>query len=410
VANTQELTSALESTVDELEGTLPSESLARRRTRGGRNVATMRVVERDGVIVIEDGSRRTRGRTEWTRELELLERDQIGDWLGKLDLKLTPHQGLRRLHGEELVEVSHPTSDGRVLLIVHGTFSNSENILQGIQSGVAGRDFMQWATSRYAQILTYDHPTLATSPLLNAVDLARAFGGFKTDVDVVCHSRGGLVVRWWLDVLDTGDPKSKRACFVGAPLAGTGLASPPRLKGSLSLVSNIARALGPVSAAAPFTVFVAGVFKVVASVTSLAAKTAAIDAAVALVPGLIAQSRVGNNEQLHSLRRAESVYQGRYFGVRSNFESESEGWQFWRYFRDVGTRLRDMAMDTVFESDNDLVVDSASMTELRHDRSLPADQVLDYGTNAVVHHSNYFEQPKTLDFIREKFGTSSDAT
>jgi hypothetical protein len=69
-----------------------------------------------------------------------------------------------------------------------------------------------------------------------------------------------------------------------------------------------------------------------------------------------------------------------------------------------------MAMDTVFESDNDLVVDSASMTELRHDRSLPADQVLDYGTNAVVHHSNYFEQPKTLDFIREKFGTSSDAT
>lgn len=391
----------LNDTVDELEGETNGESV-RRRTRGGTSALTMKVYERDGVLLVDDGSRRVRGEKPWTRQLSRLETAQVGDWLYKLDKKLTPNQGLRRFHDGELSPVEGPQGDGRVLLLVHGTFSNSDNMMQSISRNTGGSEFLGWATERYSQILTFDHPTLQVNPLLNALELARHFDGYQSPVDVICHSRGGLVVRWWLDALDRSDPTTRRGVFVGSPLAGTSLASPPRLRGSLSLITNIAAALGHVSAAIPFTVVAAGVFKVVASVTKIAAKTPAIDAAVALVPGLIAQSRVGNNQELLSARRREISRSDRYFAVQSNFESSAEGWKFWRYFRDIGSRAKDIAADVVFQGQNDLVVDTNSMTELSDDLSLPDDHVFGFGTSETVHHTNYFDQPETLAFIRSK--------
>jgi hypothetical protein len=212
------------------------------------------------------------------------------------------------------------------------------------------------------------------------------------------------VTRWWLETFDRGDPASRRAVFVGSPLAGTGLAAPPNLKGSLSLLGNIAGAMGTVAMAVPFLTVMTGVFRVVSSVTKLAARTPAIDAAVALVPGLAAQSRVGNNAELLSLRRSAGVLDDRYFAIQSNFESEKPGWKFWRYFRRMGDRARDAAADLVFDGNNDLVVDTGSMTELSDDARLPASQVYDFGTRDDVHHTNYFEQRETFEAIRSWLG------
>ena len=55
---------------------------------------------------------------------------------------------------------------------------------------------------------------------------------------------------------------------------------------------------------------------------------------------------------------------------------------------------------------NDLVVDCPSMEELGESGSqvVRIADVYDFGTSSEVHHTNYFEQRETLDFIRGKFG------
>jgi len=417
-------TAALAARLDELTEELGARPQAPRRrgpaaAAAGPDTVTMRLVERDGVLVVDDSSAptpsatRRRGpgadappRAVWQRELATLERSQITGWLQSLDRKLTPNQGLRRWHDGALRPVSGPPSDegGKVLLIVHGTFSNTENILDGIARNPDGRDFFDWMTRQYTQVFTLDHPTLSVSPMLNARALALHLRGTKAPVDVVSHSRGGLITRWWLEAFDSAPADRRRAVFVGAPLAGTGLAAPPNLKSSLSLLSNVAKVLGVAGAGLPFLTVLTGVFRVVSSVTTLAAKTPAIDAAVALVPGLFALSRVGNALEIQSLRGAAVDWRQRYFAVRSNFQSEQPGWRFWRYFRKVGDRLKDLGADVVFDGDNDLVVDSQSMVELSDTVTLEDAQVYDFTTTDRVYHTNYFEQPETLAFIRRVLG------
>ncbi len=416
-----DLTTQLDGLVDELD-MAPPPGAARRRGAGdeGDDAPELQLVERDGVLHVEQGfagatpaapSGRRRGGggptgdVKWRKQLATLERAKIGDWLDKLDRKLTPNQGLRRMHDGALVPADGVPADGDILLLVHGTFSNSESFFDGWAANPAGEDWLRWAQDRYEAILTFDHPTLTVSPMLNARKLGLLFKGSEANVDVICHSRGGLVTRWWLDVFDQAPAERRRAVFVGSPLAGTGLAAPPNIKGSLSLLSNIGSALGAVTAAVPFLTVMTGVFRVITSVTKLAAKTPAVDAAVALIPGLVAQSRVGNNRELLSLRDSPSEVEGRYFAVRANFESEKAGWQFWKYFRNVGGRVLDTATDVVFDGQNDLVVDTGSMTEFSDSLHLPDGQVLDFGTTDHVHHTNYFAQPETVRFLIEKLGT-----
>lgn len=334
---------------------------------------------------------------------ERLDRSDVASALEKLDEKLTPHAmkaPLRELGVRGLRRASRIAPTGRVLLFVHGTFSNSDNWIDTLEKTPKGLEFLAHLRDSYDQVATFDHRTLGVSPLLNARELGLLTRDSDAHIDVVCHSRGGLVVRWWLEALDRASPQKRRAVFVGSPLAGTGLAAPPRLRGALSNLANINRALASASssasAAVPFLSVAAGIFRIVSSVTSFAAKTPVIDAAVALVPGLHAMSRVGNNRELLSLRRDAGPVRGRYFSVQANFESDDPGWKFWRYFRGVKSRVADWATDQVFEGHNDLVVDTPSMVDFQDRLSLPSRQILNFGTQSKVHHTNYFEQARTL--------------
>jgi hypothetical protein len=150
---------------------------------------------------------------------------------------------------------------------------------------------------------------------------------------------------------------------------------------------------------------VAGLAKIVGGALRLGAKTPLADAGVAIVPGLAAQSRVGNNAEL--LRLADIAWgcSPAVHAVVSNFEpapSAAPFWQFWKHFRGLGTALVDTGADAIFRGPNDLVVDTDAMTILRNAR-LPRGRVLDFGTGGTVHHCNYFRQPRTLDFISRAF-------
>ena len=190
---------------------------------------------------------------------------------------------------------------------------------------------------------------------------------------------------------------------VGSPLAGTSLASPPRLKGALDVFSNIGTALklaGGLSVMfAPFLIVPLALVRIASSVVSVASKTPLVDAAVSMIPGLHGQSRVANHPELMRLRAVKLAKPPQYFVVQSNFETESPGWKFWKYFRK--DKLADTGADLIFDGPNDLVVDTASMSDLAG-RVLPKADVLDYGTNDEVHHTNYFAQPKTLEFMLDR--------
>jgi hypothetical protein len=403
--------------------TPPQHRLPSRR-RGGAaagiaGLPTLRLVERDDVLFVEEGRRliagtRRRsarsllGKTVRELPLEKLERSQVGAALDKLDSKLTPPRGLRRLDASGKLRPYTGQPSGGVLLLVHGTFSNGDQLVSELEATDSGRAFLRWALDAYDLVLTFDHPTLAVGPAINARELSLRLAGSRASIDVICHSRGGLVTRWWMEGFDRGETAIRRAVFLGSPLAGTGLAAPPNLRATLSLLANVGNALGTVAGfgavALPFLTLVTGLFQVVSSVTSLVAKTPVVDAAIAMVPGLAAMSRVGNNHELVTLRQWAPSVQSRYFVVQSNFEPDDPQWKFWRWFRK--DRLLDHVADAVFDGANDLVVDTSSMTGFCAEAgfSIPSSQILDFGTSPIVHHTNYLRQPKTIAFIRAALG------
>lgn len=341
---------------------------------------------------------------------------QVYSALVGLDKQLTPDahytagtaSGLRRLARGRLVRFpdSQAAAGKKVLLIIHGTFSKSEALTtEGLLKTKEGRELLGRAEETYDLILTFDHPTLSVSPLLNAFDLAALLRPAPASVDIVCHSRGGLVARWFSEAYS--DPTlGRRVVFVGAPLAGTSLAAAPRLKSTLDLLTNVADALRMASdfaSATPLFLAASGILRVVGLVTGAAAKTPILDAAIALIPGLDAQSRTGNNQEIVRLRQntgsgdfsSDTV---KYFAIQSNFEPQEIGWNFLRLFSKPMQRLGDLGADIVFEGANDLVVDTVSMSEVADGRTVNV--LHDFGTSDRVHHTNYFVQPETASAIR----------
>ena len=349
-------------------------------------------------------------------QYEKLEPNEINQFLTNLDTKLNGAPGLTALkrnapRGSPATVVrtpATPSGKARRLLFVHGTFSSTDAFLNGFGQAKNGDAFLKRIFGHYDEVLAFDHPTLSVSPLLNSFDLAGAMAKASGPLDVVAHSRGGLVTRWFLEGFPGADGSGpNRAVLVGSPLGGTSLAAPPRLRDSLSMLSNIGTAmkLGGAAAVAYFPLLAAplALLKIATSVVSAAAKTPIIDAAVQMIPGLSGQSRVAFNHEIERLRRCAPAKPPAYFAVKSNFETARPGWKFWEWFR--ADKLKDVGPDIVFPGENDLVVDTGSMIELGAaptPLAIPKARCLDFEKSDKVHHTNYFEQPETLDFILEK--------
>ncbi len=424
-------------------------SALRRRRRKVANtldspVRAVTLVEDDGVLYWRDGvpgravgGRRRRrgapivpeGNFVMTREFPPLAPNKVIDAIGALDRRLNStvdtslRSRLRALKqtsdgGFEFVakDPSGPFT-GRTLLLVHGTFSNADNMLNEFKFGRRALRFLNRATrgpAKYDQVLFFDHPTLSVSPVMNALELGRAMAGSGGTIDVIAHSRGGLVVRWWLEAfgssLRTSPATRVRAVLAGSPLHGTSLAAPDKIRGAMSLVTNIGtfaeKTLNLVGVANPF-IWVAGkLIEVIVSVTGALARTPLVDALTALIPGLSGQSAVSNNHELSRLRIGPVAVDPAYFAIKSNFETTNPGWKFWRHFRK--DRAGDLVADIVFPSGNDLVVDTWSMDDFGVPKLSLAGTACDFGTSDTVWHCNYFRQDRSIDYLADAFRVSLD--
>ncbi len=347
--------------------------------------------------------------------IEIVGPNQVVGKLIDWDRNLTPNQGLRRWTQGGLVPCpAVPVeSDGtfgvdaaglpkRAILFIHGTFSNSENIFEQLTTVEETTKFLAWASGQYAHILAFDHPTMSVSPVLNAMDLARLFLGVKAPVDVVCHSRGGLVARWWLEAFGGMSVGPRRVVFVASPLGGTSLASPPRLRNALDMFTTVGAHLRSIGQAAsvflPFMSVAVGLLTVFNAVTGAVAKTPLADAAFAMVPGLGAMSRVDNNPEFDRLHGDRPTLP-QYFAITSDFRMEKIGWKFWKVFDDPAKRVAQVLGGQVFSNPNDLVVDTPSMTYITRGLGLKASRIGAFGESSKVFHTNYFLQPETAQYL-----------
>ncbi|HME64334.1 MAG TPA: hypothetical protein VKG61_05520, partial [Streptosporangiaceae bacterium] len=87
----------------------------------------------------------------------------------------------------------HQLAEGPTLLFIHGIFSSCEAGFAGI-----GHDDSTWPQlrERYGnRIIGFDHPTGSVGPAGNAEWFLDQIPNVELDLDIVCHSRGGLVAR-----------------------------------------------------------------------------------------------------------------------------------------------------------------------------------------------------------------------
>jgi beta-lactamase superfamily II metal-dependent hydrolase/pimeloyl-ACP methyl ester carboxylesterase len=110
---------------------------------------------------------------------------------------------------------------------IHGSFGFSEATVRRL--GAAYDDRM----------IAFDHPTLAATPRQNAEDLLERLDGHEMSLDILAHSRGGLVARELARMTEGSRIDIRSIVFVASPNAGTPLADPDRPSGLLDGVTNL---------------------------------------------------------------------------------------------------------------------------------------------------------------------------
>ncbi len=267
-----------------------------------------------------------------------------------------------------------PAQEHRVLLIIHGFGSNIEKSLP------AGwvRDFV----SGYDAILGYQHPTFTRDPLRNAADLLEMIPpDVRLNVDIVAHSRGGLVGRSLVELQPAHDKFTvQRLLTCGSPHAGTTLAHSQRWDRLISIgfttASWLQTALG---ASAPFTFLPRGL-----EFLMRAGSQSMLD-----LPGIEAMDPT--SEFLRHLNAPGDIADRvRYAAITSTF---SPSFILQSSFREAMTSLAAQAFHGV---PNDLVVPTESMSSI----DLPTSPLGEWVLQGEVNHFSYFDHQDIHSFAR----------
>ena len=303
----------------------------------------------------------------------------------------------------------------RVLLFVHGTFSSTVGGFGALTGTPWGQRLLTAALGRYDAVIGFDHRSLGESPLDNAQALLETLrtmpgAGRTIDVDAICHSRGGLVLRTLIEHLLPGaglDLAVRRAIFVAATNQGTELARPDNWETLIDLVTNLASATSKALSLFPQAAAAAVVFdEVVDSVGDFVKYLVNVAVTERKVPGVAAMDPGGafvaelNRTQPGQPLPADiacyavvSDFQARLFDDGAHLPKEMP--------RRLAFLLADGVVDRLMRGEghapvpNDLVVDVASMTGIDQAVGGYVRDVLDFGRNPLVYHTNYFLRPET---------------
>lgn len=266
--------------------------------------------------------------------------------------------------------------EGPVLVFIHGTFSTSHGAF-----GDLPPDLVTELDRRYqGRVIAFDNHTLSRDPGHNAdTFLAAIPAGVRLRLDVVCHSRGGLVARG-LAARAGGDGavvELRRGVFVGVPNAGTALADPDHMVHMIDRYTT-AVVLLPTG---PVTEIMEGVITAVKVIGH---------GVVGGLPGLSAMRPDG--EFLRRLGGGTAT--GDWYAITADYEPPPSS-----FGRLVRAMAADSVLDRVFRNAaNDLVVPTMGVFEADGVAGfpIPEDRVVRFDASAGVTHTTYFSAPGTV--------------
>ena len=264
---------------------------------------------------------------------------------------------------------------GPALLLIHGTNSRASHAFGGFDP--------QWLTAlqaRYGgQVFAFDHPTLSVSPTQNADDFARWVNqslppGSELELDVLAHSRGGLVAR---ELVERPRPgiSVRSIVFVASPNNGTPLCDAAHLGSFVDILTNLAAVIPD----NPVTDSLEVLFELV--------KQIALDIVYDSLPGIEAMSPTGH--YLETLNRSARPAGVEYRAIAADFEPLNTSARL--------VKLRDRLFDRVFNGAmNDLVVPTRSPYLRSGAFAVPADHRVVLDSSHSVHHAGYWNIPDVL--------------
>ncbi|WP_323096608.1 CHAT domain-containing protein [Intrasporangium sp. YIM S08009] len=339
-------------------------------------------------------------------------------------LEASTRTGLVHVTGEPLEEwrpvdtlagVPLPTDrPPRVLLLVHGTFSSTAGAFGALSLAPGAGGFVRTLVEAYDAVVGYDHRTLSLDPEQNARDLLDRLRvpGVRDDlvIDVVTHSRGGLVTRSFIEEVLPGSgwgATVDNAVFVASTHGGTHLADPSRWHDLVDLYINLvtiaASGLGLVPGAAPFAAVVGGVVRAVGGLVKVLAAAATSGGEHAAVPGLAAMVPGGPFvTELNAVQPGQPAPGTSWYVVSSDFHATLDGHDApSRLPKELATWLAEGFLDGLFHGPNDLVVDVASMSAIGPPSGGYVRDSLALGSNGRVTHVDYFAQLEVIGALSQ---------
>jgi hypothetical protein len=309
--------------------------------------------------------------------LEGVKRAEIAPHVLKLGDSAKPEDMFQPLEGFEAWRaLLAPGAERRVLLFIHGFASSTA----GSQIGAILPEY----APRYDAILSYEHPTLSSDPLQNARDLLALIpDDLRLAVDIVTHSRGGLVARSLVELLDPAPQLAPRRIIThGTPHNGTRLADKERWDRLISLGLT----------AASWLATAAGVAFWIPKLLEYVLKAAA--QGIFALPGVMAMAPSSDFlGKLNAPGDPSLAGRVRYAAVASSFSIFNvKQPSFQQAFRALATQA-------FIDAPNDLVVPTASMNAIDMPGGAPA---ADLQLKVGVDHFSYFKDPGVVEFIRKQ--------
>jgi hypothetical protein len=264
-------------------------------------------------------------------------------------------------------------TSGRTLLLVHGTFSTPAAGFSGL---FGSEEFRTILASYEGRCLAFAHPSMGASIDDNLdhliARLSKDFPNAATlDVDIVCHSRGGLVSRAIAAAANSRKLPLRvgKLVMVGAPNRGTPLTDVDHWKDFIDRYTNLLVTL-------PDGVLTVGLEGVLCLVKIIGG------GAVEGLPGLAAMHTDG--EMLAALKK-EALGDVRLYAIVADFSPDQTS------ALAVLRRGGKDAVDAFFDEANDLVVPTKGCHDLTGTEGFPLPDERVHEFSGAVNHLNFFQ-------------------
>jgi len=308
----------------------------------------------------------------------------------------------------------------KVLVWVHGAFSDTIGDFGDLPRSQGGRQAVQAMLNGYDAVVAMDHPTLSANPATNARQLLRLLRGRQwphgLHLDLVSCSRGTLVARSLVERVTTEQPDLQLSfdkVFMLAPAAGgTLLADPEKWGFWLDHTTNLVRAacesgqrLFPAAVGA-LEVASHRLKRVFDFLQSLAWGVHG----PRVVPGLVAlHPRSEFLQWLNSTPLPRNLPEvDSYAWVRSDFEHQAPSVLPPESVSMLLQRL-DIAVDAPLGGRaSDLVVDHEHSLKGHHALASRWKALKEYPSNNDVHHFNYWLFPQTRKALLDGLGIGTN--